>query len=746
VAVSAYFQDEIDEVDDTKTLVFTTNTVDYDFDEWSYNGLEVTGYDDFALTHGASALLYAMGYRFYGPKDQFTKRPASIATDLVQATTTDWIPSVRVYLGYGYDDRFDSNLRQAEYDKWAILNACYSGSSPVGHRWASIIDSPSGVAYLAANPSMKIPNTKRFNLSVAEPDYSNMVHFCAAWMLDFGSLNAYNRSYFDPTDGDGQSSDLVAAFTKAVVDKMRLGTEAIGTIAAQAAVPTAQLGIYAYGGHRAPPLAITDMEGVYIQVALGFNDTEFTYQEIVEGWGELTDFVGLREYFDVMAWTKGQPRTHGRNVRSYYSRYDAFRDAGVRNVTGEFQANWLCNMVAMYTGLRVMKTGDDALTTFDQVQEDLVNDIFSGDDAVAALYANWSKGSLTPNKYSLKTWADLVSLMAAGWYKNYFEQYIVILYEFQNLPSQGDSVNFPIEFTKLMTHVYGVMDDHWYHSYAMARRIANGEVATTYPDLRMNQGPGIFPDWMANRAAPTHDEFLQVHALLTGSASRPSELDSSDLVVMKVTPLNGTTASNNPTSKIVVNGASTFCVVGPGTVTWTPESTGVATAYDYAAGKHIVSARFATAGSLIASNGAKIFVNAFPQYKAPSVTANTADLWMYVPIEVAGVVDLEPTGRISLNWTGTRVDIGEATAEALLPTIPSGQIRIVINSSGTTNSNQTFGNVNPWLSPYPDFALMSRPLAEKDFPARVTIGVPAFADTDDTADPVLDEPQEPTDE
>ncbi len=65
--------------------------------------------------------------------------------------------------------------------------------------------------------------------------------------------------------------------------------------------PRGWVGLYAYSSHRLSPTI--DVEpNVRVQVALGFNRTQFSLPELVERWSKKVSAIGLREYYGVKAW------------------------------------------------------------------------------------------------------------------------------------------------------------------------------------------------------------------------------------------------------------------------------------------------------------------------------------------------------------------------------------------------------------------------------------------------------------
>jgi hypothetical protein len=160
MTISPHFQAEIDEVDPTKTLVFVVNTTTYDDFEWSYIGLTVTGGSELACEYGASALMEAMGFRWYIPEtttnSHFTVRPVSIPTNLTAAKQSYWLENVSLFLVYGH--AFGSTLAASRdllttsQQKWVALNGWEKSAFPAGHRWSNIV--AANIPFFQAHPKL----------------------------------------------------------------------------------------------------------------------------------------------------------------------------------------------------------------------------------------------------------------------------------------------------------------------------------------------------------------------------------------------------------------------------------------------------------------------------------------------------------------------------------------------------------------------------------------------------------------
>ena len=55
------------------------------------------------------------------------------------------------------------------------------------------------------------------------------------------------------------------------------------------------------------PPTIDVEPNVYVQVAMGFNNTQYTLPELIERWSQKVGAIGLREYYGVEAWDWGLP-------------------------------------------------------------------------------------------------------------------------------------------------------------------------------------------------------------------------------------------------------------------------------------------------------------------------------------------------------------------------------------------------------------------------------------------------------
>jgi hypothetical protein len=692
MAISTHFQTEVTAVDSTKTLVYVLDTSTYTTFQWSYSGLTVTGGSDLACEYGASALLEAMGFRWYTPNTEFWVRPSSISTGLSQAKTAYWMPASSIFLTYGHswDDIYlpDRTVLGAANDKWQVLNGMRTDAWPAGHRWPNLINN--NQAYFPANPNLITgtlgTNGVRFNLSATGSDYTNMVEIAAAEILRQG-LNTWNKTNMDATDSDTQSSDLFWPFTLAVAAKVRSGTSAIGTHPIRAGVSTAQLGAYAYAGHRAEPtLAYTP--GVYTQVALAFTP-EDTWLPLVEAHGPKADAILLREYWAV---NEPKPFIDLRHKTDYFDRYNDFEAEGAIGFRAESSAYWLNNLVAFRQGIRKAKTGS---YTYAQALDDVMGDVFDDDPTVRELYEFWSDPVIGNSLWALRRSFDLVDEMATSWYKTYFMYCMVILAKEEYLPaqtalaSQTSADTFPAAFSSLCSNVVAVN--------------------TNYPQLRMFAVPK--PDWWNNPVLPTQAEFDSYHATLLEDTPHDAVLDSTDLILVRgITPR---IAATTPATKFNVLGKAVLKFIGPGSVTRTvTDSTGTVTSAvttSYAAGTHTIVNR---QGGVFTHTGGHLFLDTFPAVrKDPDGTL--LNHWLFIPTRYSGAVKMDSGSRVRFVDQNGNFDLLPVTHADYEDPSNLGTGQIAINNLNTRGIFYNL-NANRYMSMHPTVALLPRAIAEEE--------------------------------
>jgi hypothetical protein len=522
MALPAIFNAELALVSGGVTVTDNPSASGYGLYEWSYSESSgvytILGGSAIACEHGACHLLDAMGFRWYGQTSNFIVRPASATLGLTEEKQQFVLPETTMQLSYSnsWDGIYASSRTalDAGLASFQRMNGVYVSNEiyRVGHIWNSIITYPKLATFWSApeNANLLMPlngsaTTKTLNLSVTGDDYTRLVNACAAYSLDSGRIQiGVDRSTleFDPADSDPQNSNIVFPFTANVCAKIRAGSDAVGTIGAKTGVANCYLGIYAYAGHRRPPDGDFS-DYIYTQVALGFNSTNYTLEDLVRIHAQKAATIKIRDYWDLPAWHTNQPMSTNRGHRTYPAVLDKYIAAAANNTPPktllgnrfEHACNWLNSCIYTRALILKMRTGT---VDFQAVQDEVIAAIFNDDPAVHNLYDLWHDPDEKWHFWNLKKSVDFVKAMQNNWYKPMFKHMMVIFYEFLTLPLQQNATNNPttfktsddpfwVKFPTFAKHIVAVRDYGITQAYAWLRREANGAVdgVAKYPELAM---------------------------------------------------------------------------------------------------------------------------------------------------------------------------------------------------------------------------------------------------------------------
>ena len=301
----------------------------------------VLGNSEESARFGIADLLRRWGFRWFAPSKKWhvTPRLRDLPVDLTVVESPQLIER-RIWYAYGMSGD-DLRPRLLDYQRWAAANRLtLRGLTRTGHSYGNIIGR--NTKAFANNPQLSamqedgsrdqtsVPNARKFCFS--NPDLIDLVAQDRRQLLEIN--RRANPAAFmvsvDPSDGQGTCHCEKCKALGTTTDRvMHLANETAKRLRAQD--PRAWVGLYAYSSHRLPPTI--DVEpNVYVQVALGFNRTQYSLPELVERWSQKVSAIGLREYYGVQAWDWGLPgRARGGRV-AYHRKWIPFY--AERNLNG----------------------------------------------------------------------------------------------------------------------------------------------------------------------------------------------------------------------------------------------------------------------------------------------------------------------------------------------------------------------------------------------------------------------------
>ena len=310
--------------------------------------MHILGRTEIAVRHGVATLLHRLGFRWFNPSPRWwiAPRMKDLTIDLMFADAPALIGRK---IWYAYGVRTDKPL-EVGYDRWAEANRLGSAAPfHTGHSYGHIIGRnqeafeahPEYFALLPDGTRDTQRDIKARKLCYSNPGLARLVIADRIKLLEQNrQRNPYEFMVsMDPSDGLGTCHCPACAKIGTTTDRVIYLANQIAKALRQKH-PDAWVGLYGYSSHRLPPTI--DVEpNVYIQVAMGFNRTQYTLAQLIEKWAEKVSMIGLREYYGVEAWDWGLPgRMRGAHV-DYHTRWiPYYAQRKVNALNAETNANW----------------------------------------------------------------------------------------------------------------------------------------------------------------------------------------------------------------------------------------------------------------------------------------------------------------------------------------------------------------------------------------------------------------------
>ncbi len=472
--------------------------------------LFVLGRSEAAVRHAVADVLHGWGFRFYAPSPRWYIVP-SVERLAVERTRLD-APAMltrKIWYAYGHGSA-DLKPLIEDHHRWVIANRLSDiNLTQSGHAYGNIIlRNEKAFAEHPEYYALMSDGTRDAKRAVAARKFctSNpgLLALVAADRLKLleeqrrANPAAYMVSV-DPSDGEGTCHCAECVKLGTTTDRVLHLANYVAR-ALREKHPEAWVGLYAYSTHRLPP-TIAIEPNVYVQVAMGFNRTQYTLAELVELWSKKAGAIGLREYYGVEAWDWGLPgRMRGSQVNYHRKWIPYFAERNVNAVNAETNSNWAGQTLGHYVAAQMMW---NPRTDVDAIIEEFFRLSF-GDAAPTArkLYAKFDEAPLLRSATLLPMFDDL----AAAWsqtsdnavrarlvdlaaYLVYCSKYR----EFELAESRQTTRNdaYYAALRPLMEYAYRIRGRDMVHYYALARRLCNG--------LPLQDGRRDF--YLANREA-----------------------------------------------------------------------------------------------------------------------------------------------------------------------------------------------------------------------------------------------------
>ncbi len=452
--------------------------------------LYVLGASEFSARHGVADLLHEWGFRFYNPMPLWHHIPqlTEVTFDAKRAESPE-LRGRKIWYAYGV--RTEDLKNNAK--RWDVANRLVQAAPfRTGHSYGNIVgrnkeafdQHPEYFALLEDGTRDTQRGINARKLCYSNPDLAELIVADRIKLLEeYRKVNPYEFMVsMDPSDGPGTCHcEPCAALGTATDRVIHLANEVAKGLREKH--PDGWVGLYAYSSHRLPPTIAVE-PNVYVQVAMGFNRTQYSLPQLVSLWAEKVSAIGLREYYGVEAWDWGLPgRARGTQVDYHRKWIPYYTQRNVNAINAESNANWGAQTLGQYVASQMMW---DPTVDVDAIEDAyFINMYGEAAEPIRRMHKRFdSAPQLKP--FALKPIFDdlqeayelaqteevrrrITDMMS-------YLHYVRLFMDFQDAADRdrkhGDT--YYDALGPLMTYAWRTRDRGMVHYYALARRLCNG--------------------------------------------------------------------------------------------------------------------------------------------------------------------------------------------------------------------------------------------------------------------------------
>ena len=362
------------------------------------DGLFLLGATPLAARFAVWDLLYRVGHRQFFPTDTWEVIPEhpelSVAIDVREEP--DYY-SRRAPRGAM---RMDERPWAAEgwYD-WQVRNRTMpSFSLSTGHVYEEVVSEHEAV--FDANPDywgeIDGERTSDAQPNVAHEDVQQIFIDHA---LDQLEADPDRQSVaMDPRDGNYWSESAESRAIGGPTEQALYLANVVAEEVVDAYGDDKYVGIYGYS-HHSPPPEFDAHPNVIVSLATSYIRGGYTFEEMIDGWSERADLIGIREYYGLWEWHYSLPGdgAHAANTEYLRETIPHFHERGARFINAESNDTWGGYGLGYYLASRMMWDVDEA-DRVDELIDDFLDRAFgSARGPMAEFYDLIDGSSSDPN-------------------------------------------------------------------------------------------------------------------------------------------------------------------------------------------------------------------------------------------------------------------------------------------------------------------------------------------------------------
>ena len=295
------------------------------------SGLYLLGASPLAARFAVWDLLYRFGHRQFFPTETWEVIPEH--DELRIAVEAREKPDYITRRGPRGAPRGDKRPWATEpWSRWTVRNRTRSSFRlSTGHAYKSIIRRNQEVfdehpEYLADKHKFRISNDDLRALVVED----------AVQRIENNPER--DSISMEPSDGGGWSDSEASVAMGSISDRVVMLANEVAEAINELDHGEKYVGIYAYNQHSPPP----DVEvhpNVIVSLATSFTRGGYTFDQILDGWGEKADMLGIREYYGVTVWSYSTPLAGAGNLDKIRD-IRRFHRNGARFMNAESDSTW----------------------------------------------------------------------------------------------------------------------------------------------------------------------------------------------------------------------------------------------------------------------------------------------------------------------------------------------------------------------------------------------------------------------
>lgn len=158
----------------------------------------------------------------------------------------------------------------------------------------------------------------------------------------------------DPLDGPAWSQSAEAQALGSPTDQAVTMANLVAQAVVQKFGSDKYVGMYGYS-HHSPPPTVEVHPHVIVSLATSFIRGGYSFEELLEGWSQKADMVGIRDYYAVTTWAWSMPGRSAASNLGYLSHSIAhFHSRGARFMTAESDDTWGANGLGYYLSSQLL--------------------------------------------------------------------------------------------------------------------------------------------------------------------------------------------------------------------------------------------------------------------------------------------------------------------------------------------------------------------------------------------------------